>query len=340
MRAAARRAQRSVLARRDDVRDADRLRHVRGAKSRSSGSRITRARRRRTSPTAQPELAPYTELDALLQRCLAKQREERPRDRRGDDRAARSVEPTLARGVDGQPPVRRELVASSRSSYVEALAERSVARSRRCLTPGACLPTRARAAPGPHGAPTTRCRAAVDDRRQSPARSVDRARRRSRSSRWSWSRSCSRAAPRSAGCEATADHAAAGSRKQRCATAVTPAVAAIDRSIAGRRRRSIASDADAARSTRVTSGRANPEVASLHLDAAESARRAGNRLRQIAEADAALEARSAQRPGEVSARRRADHERRSRPRLQVLTRARAAIRCAVARARQAGCSTD
>jgi serine/threonine-protein kinase len=78
----------------------------------------------RTAPPhltdARPELAPYRELDAVLQRCLAKSREHRPRDAAELDRELERVAATLP-GEDGPPASPRPAVHFSASSYLAAL---------------------------------------------------------------------------------------------------------------------------------------------------------------------------------------------------------------------------
>jgi len=53
---------------------------------------------------AQAELAAYPELDAVLQRCLAKRRDARPGDAEEMDRLLAAIEPTLARAPGARPP--------------------------------------------------------------------------------------------------------------------------------------------------------------------------------------------------------------------------------------------
>ncbi|HWO23069.1 MAG TPA: serine/threonine-protein kinase [Kofleriaceae bacterium] len=86
---------------------------------------------------ARPELAVYRELDAVLQRCLAKQRDQRPRDAEELDQLLAAIEATLARppsaiasAPTGAAPALRATMASvssSASSYLSALSSDRVA---------------------------------------------------------------------------------------------------------------------------------------------------------------------------------------------------------------------
>jgi serine/threonine protein kinase len=84
----------------------------------------------------QPELAAYPELDEVLQRCLAKHRELRPRDAEEMDRLLAAIEPTLQRAPGSTPPPGAALKGSpfSSSSYLSALP------SEGGLPPGSGLP--------------------------------------------------------------------------------------------------------------------------------------------------------------------------------------------------------
>jgi serine/threonine-protein kinase len=75
---------------------------------------------------AMPELAPLHELDALLQRCLAKHREQRPQTARELASLLARLAPTLAGGTPLDPRTSATLLPvratkSSESAYVEAL---------------------------------------------------------------------------------------------------------------------------------------------------------------------------------------------------------------------------
>ena len=179
MRPAARRPQRSVLARRDDVRDADR------------DARCSRARRAiewlthhaRTPPpqlaTARPELAAYPELDALLQRCLAKHREQRPGTAGELAGLLAELEPTLARSPAIAPPrTASKPTPVHASSFVEVLRDppppavaappAGPAGADPWVTgqaPGATLAPGAPIAPGTPGAPGAPIRPSARDRR-------------------------------------------------------------------------------------------------------------------------------------------------------------------------------
>jgi serine/threonine protein kinase len=101
---------------------------------------------------AQPGLAAYPELDEVLQRCLAKQRDLRPRDAAEMDRLLAAIEPTLGRAPGSAPPAegpRGTMGAAlkaplfSPSSYLAALPPESVA-SGETLAPGAAITSPAR----------------------------------------------------------------------------------------------------------------------------------------------------------------------------------------------------
>lgn len=73
--------------------------------------------------TVEPALAAYPALDALLQRCLAKQRDQRPRSAEELDHLLAELEPVV-QGVGGLPRARATtpaVAASKASAYVEAL---------------------------------------------------------------------------------------------------------------------------------------------------------------------------------------------------------------------------
>ncbi len=81
---------------------------------------------------ADPKLAAYRELDQVLQRCLAKQRDQRPRDAEEMDRLLAAIEPTLARAPSavasaptGAAPALKATMAAE-SSYLAALPSEGV----------------------------------------------------------------------------------------------------------------------------------------------------------------------------------------------------------------------
>jgi serine/threonine-protein kinase len=78
---------------------------------------------------AQPELAAYPELDEVLQRCLAKPRDVRPRDAEEMDRLLAAIEPALRRAPGAPPPKAAALRSTlfSPSSFMSALPPQSVA---------------------------------------------------------------------------------------------------------------------------------------------------------------------------------------------------------------------
>ncbi len=92
---------------------------------------------------ARSELAAYPELDEVLQRCLAKQRDRRPRDAGEMDGLLAAVEPTLGRAPGAPPPpaaVAMKGTLFSPSSFLSALPPESVA-SGETLVPGSAAKT-------------------------------------------------------------------------------------------------------------------------------------------------------------------------------------------------------
>jgi serine/threonine-protein kinase len=77
---------------------------------------------------AQPGLAAYPELDELLQRCLAKQRDRRPKDAEEMERLLAALVPTLSRAPGAPPPKSAAAVKStfSSSSFLDALPPETV----------------------------------------------------------------------------------------------------------------------------------------------------------------------------------------------------------------------
>ena len=75
-----------------------------------------------------PELAAYPELDAVLQRCLVKQRDRRPRDAEEMDAMLAAVEPALQRAPASAAPTGSfaRAATSSPSSYLSALPSEGV----------------------------------------------------------------------------------------------------------------------------------------------------------------------------------------------------------------------
>ncbi|MEJ7601347.1 MAG: protein kinase [Kofleriaceae bacterium] len=69
-----------------------------------------------------PELARYPELDAVLQRCLAKHRDNRPRTAAELDALLAKLEPTLSR-APGETPTSRQVALFSGSSFFSVLPE-------------------------------------------------------------------------------------------------------------------------------------------------------------------------------------------------------------------------
>ncbi len=77
-----------------------------------------------------PELVAYPELDELLQRCLAKHREQRPRDAAELDRLLEKIEPVLASRPPGAAPSASAKVrVFSTSTFFPALPAESVERA-------------------------------------------------------------------------------------------------------------------------------------------------------------------------------------------------------------------
>jgi tRNA A-37 threonylcarbamoyl transferase component Bud32 len=100
---------------------------------------------------ARPELAAYPELDEVLQRCLAKPRDRRPRDAEELDALFAAIEPTLRRAPGTAAPAGAAAIGIrgptfSPSSYLNALPTGTVA-SGEPLVPGAAGPPPA-AGPG------------------------------------------------------------------------------------------------------------------------------------------------------------------------------------------------
>jgi serine/threonine-protein kinase len=111
----------------------------------------------------QPQLGAYPELDEVLQRCLAKQRDRRPGSAEEMDGLLAALEPTLQRAPGTPPPTAAALQATlfSPSSYIDALSTESVAASE-TLVPGPSAGTTAPEGPralapaaAPLGAMTT-----------------------------------------------------------------------------------------------------------------------------------------------------------------------------------------
>ncbi len=80
---------------------------------------------------ARPELATYSELDELLQRCLGKYRDRRPQTAEELDQLLGELEPTLARPMGSPPPSLRSTQAApsggfSASAYMHALPSQMV----------------------------------------------------------------------------------------------------------------------------------------------------------------------------------------------------------------------
>ena len=78
---------------------------------------------------AQPGLAAYPELDELLQRCLAKQRDRRPQDADEMERLLAAIVPTLERAPGAPPPASAAALKGtlfSSSSFLDALPPETV----------------------------------------------------------------------------------------------------------------------------------------------------------------------------------------------------------------------
>jgi eukaryotic-like serine/threonine-protein kinase len=92
---------------------------------------------------ARAELAAYPELDGVLQHCLAKPRDRRPRDADEMDRLLAAIEPTLRRAPGAAPPpaaVAMKGTLFSPSSFLAALPPESVAAGE-TLAPGSAATT-------------------------------------------------------------------------------------------------------------------------------------------------------------------------------------------------------
>lgn len=307
----------------------------------------------------EPALAKYKELDEVLQRCLAKQRDLRPRDAREMIRLMESVEPTLRGAATSAASSTAKGLAmqAAQSSYVAAVDPNAT------LVPGAAAPLAASpplaasaASPdAPYrktllgGITADDVRASLSQLASTPAMSATTAGYRApppSSKRGAWlalggaaivamiitvaivaSRGKDKAGPHSA--------VAKNVEPRSDANAASEPVALVDAGAPVDAPAFDAVDAVATRHEKRDKPRANPELAQMLADA-EAARRAGNRLRQMALADSALRI----DPRNVKAKllladaliATGDHDRGCKY-LEDLGRHAAAV----ARAKQAGC---
>ena len=265
-----------------------------------------------------PELARYPELDEVLQHCLAKHRDQRPRTAAELDAMLAAIEPTLLR-VQGDTPTPSQRVAIfSGSSFFSALPQAAV--DPELKAESSLLTTRSeQAAPGPSDSVPIKSRRglwlALGGLVVIAVIGVAIGVVATKTSRTA---SIGRDAPVLV--SASTDAAAADAAPPDAAPAPVPI------------------DAPRVIDAQPTTGRPKHEP-DPHLDAAEDALRTGNRLRQLAEADLALRA----NPRNVRAKflladalLKTGDSARGCQYLQTLKR----YRPAVVRAREAGCGTD
>ncbi len=272
-----------------------------------------------------PDLAAYPELDRLLQHCLAKSRDERPATAEALDAMFAALEPTLARAPGAAPVGARAAVhrAVSASSYVARLSPPS---GDERPGPGAATvdPRDAGGEPrlsDPHAATLDpqAPREAGDAPDSSSALPAAHHRRRRRviaaaalvavavvavaliAGRSSSSGARTAAAAREAGGVVAASPLAAAPRAaddeaahHDAGTAEPPGDAALARGapivVASTRRSPVPPPDRSHPVARPVTAVTHPSAPNPHLQAAEAAAAAGNRLRQLAEADLALRA--------------------------------------------------
>ena len=265
-----------------------------------------------------PELAAYPELDEVLQRCLAKHRDQRPRTAAELDALFAALEPTLTRAPGDAPPSNRVPVFSG-SSFFSALPEAAV--DPELKAESSLLQT---VSPSESVAPVRSRRGLYLGIGALAVVAVMGVAIVVAATRTSRTASIGRDA---AVAIATPGDAAAPPAGDAAAVAIDAAPA---RPIDARPRPAI----DADHTSRPPPGAVDP-----HLQAAEEALRTGNRLRQLAEADLALR----DNPRNVRAKYlladallKSGDSARGCDYLRTLKR----YRPATARAREAGCGTD